>query len=98
MLNIRKIKLFRRLRRGCQIDQKYTESCKGNHSLNGWVCVFESSILGQNHVGGIDRACSCLIVAQLIKLTLTRLEMLPSRMAHHLTLHISCCCYGEKPV
>ena len=51
--------------------------------------VFESGTLGLNHVSVIDRACSCLIVARLIKLTLTRLKMLPSRMAHHLTFHIS---------
>ena len=53
------------------------------------MCVFESGTLGLNHVSVIDRACSCLIVARLIKLTLTRLKMLPSRMAHHLTFHIS---------
>ena len=53
------------------------------------VCVFESGTLGLNHVSVIDRACSCLIVARLIKLTLTRLKMLPSRMAHILTFHIS---------
>ena len=53
------------------------------------LCVFESGTLGLNHVSVIDRACSCLIVARLIKLTLTRLKMLPSRMAHHLTFHIS---------
>lgn len=52
------------------------------------VCVLESSTLGQNHVSVIDRACSCMIVARLIKLTLTRPEMLPSHMAHHLTFHI----------
>ena len=97
MGNIRDIKLFRRVWRGSQIDQKCIEYCKGNHSWNGWVCVFESSTRGLNHVGVIDRACSCLIVARLIKLTLTRLEMLPSHMAHHLTFHISCCCYGGKP-
>ena len=53
------------------------------------VCVFESGTLGMNHVSVIDRACSCMIFARLIKLTLTRLKMLPSRMAHHLTFHIS---------
>ena len=54
-----------------------------------FVCVFKSGTLGLNHVSVIDRACSCLIVARLIKLTLTRLKMLPSHMAHHLTFHIS---------
>ena len=97
MGNIREINLFRKLWRGSQIDQKCIEYCKWNHSWNGWVCIFESSTLGPNHVGVIDCACSCLIVARLIKLTLTRLEMLLSRMAHHLTFQISYCCYGGKP-
>ena len=88
--------VVRRLWRGSQIDQKCKEYSKWNHSWNGWVCVFESSTPDPNHVGVIDRACSCLIVARLIKLTLTRLEMLLSRMAHHLTFQISCCCYGRK--
>ena len=96
MGNIREIELFKRLWRGSQIYQKCIKYCKGNHSWNGWVCIFESSTLGLNLVYVIDRACSCLIVARLIKFTLTRSKMLPSRMAHHLTFPFSCGWYGRK--
>ena len=62
------------------------------------MCLFESSTPGLNHVGVIDRACSCLIVARLIKLTLTRLEMLLSRMAHHLRSKFHVAVMGESQI